>query len=77
MGQNNDPTERGDLQGNQGSPKGTPKSAYLTPEDRPGTNLFGRDPAVPAQTSDRAGGDAARDKTPSAIPLPGKDDAAT
>jgi len=29
MGQNNDPTEHGDLQGQQGAMKGTPKSSYL------------------------------------------------
>ena len=40
MGQNNDTTEHGDLQGNQGAPKGTPKSEYLKMPDREGNNPF-------------------------------------
>ncbi|MBS0277608.1 MAG: hypothetical protein JSR81_08295 [Proteobacteria bacterium] len=65
MGQNNDPTERGDLQGNQGAPKGTPKSAYMKLPDNEGNNVFGQkqtDPAAPP----RADGEDA----PNAIPLP-------
>ena len=69
MGQNNDPTERGDLQGNQGAPKGTPKSAYMKMPDNEGNNVFGQrqdDPAQVAQRRPNADGEDA----PNAVPLP-------
>jgi hypothetical protein len=71
MGQNNDPTERGDLQGNQGAPKGTPKSAYLNMPDNEGSNIFGRRQTEAAEIAQRranAGGEDA----PNAVPLPKK-----
>lgn len=68
MGQNNDTTERGELQGNQGAPKGTPKSAYMKLPDHEGSNVFGQhqtDPAELAQRRPNAEGEDA----PNAVPL--------
>lgn len=65
MGQNNDPTERGELQANQGAPKGRAPSEYLGTGDREGSNPF-REGTPPARRpADRTGEDA-----PNGIPLP-------
>jgi hypothetical protein len=69
MGQNNDTTERGDLQGQQGAPKGKPKSGYMTLPDREGNNPFRGEPSAEEETlrpTNALGEDA-----PNAIPLPG------
>ena len=70
MGQNNDPTEHGDLQGQQGAAKGKPRSAYMTSPDREGINPFrGGDAARPHRPASKTGEDAQND-----IPLPAEKD---
>lgn len=68
MGQNNDNTEHGDLQGQQGVIKSHPKSAYLGAPDREGNNVFRERSAAPQAARPNADGEDA----PNAIPLPGE-----
>jgi hypothetical protein len=68
MGQNNDTTERGDLQGQQGAPKGKPKSGYMTMPDREGNNPFRGTANANAESLRPA--NAAGEDAPNAIPLP-------
>jgi len=68
MGQNNDTTEHGDLQGNQGAPKGKPKSDYIKMPDNEGSNPFRGKPTANSELlrpSNASGEDA-----PNGIPLP-------
>jgi hypothetical protein len=68
MGQNNDTTERGELQGQQGAPKGKPRSGYMTMPDREGSNPFRGEANTDAEAlrpTNTSGEDA-----PNAIPLP-------
>ncbi|MBS0273747.1 MAG: hypothetical protein JSR55_04945 [Proteobacteria bacterium] len=69
MGQNNDNTEHGDLQGHQGAPKGKPKSAYIRMPDREGSNPFRGGP-TPDSASLRPA-NAAGEDAPNVIPLAG------
>lgn len=71
MGQNNDTTEHGDLQGNQGAPKGTPKSEYLKMPDREGNNPFRGETSAEEEKSRPA--NATGENAPNVIPLPGKE----
>ncbi|HEY7978479.1 MAG TPA: hypothetical protein VID67_09815 [Rhizomicrobium sp.] len=72
MGQNNDTTEHGDLQGRQGAPKGKPRSGYMTMPDREGSNPF-RGKPTPDSASLRPA-NAAGEEAPNGIPLAdGKD----
>jgi hypothetical protein len=68
MGQNNDTTEHGDLQGNQGAPKGKPKSAYLNMPDREGSNPFRGQPSAESEALRPA--NASGEDAPNAVPLP-------
>lgn len=67
MGQNNDTTERGDLQGQQGAPKGKPKSAYLSLPDNEGSDPFRGKPTPNAEFLRPA--NAAGEDAPNGIPL--------
>ncbi|HEY8949993.1 MAG TPA: hypothetical protein VIM56_14000 [Rhizomicrobium sp.] len=68
MGQNNDTTERGDLQGNQGAPKGKPKSGYAKMPDREGNNPFRS--ASSAEEEKLRPANASGEDAPNVIPLP-------
>jgi len=68
MGQNNDTTEHGDLQGHQGAPKGKPRSAYMRTPDNEGSDPFRGKPTHNSEAlrpTNAAGEDA-----PNVIPLP-------
>jgi hypothetical protein len=68
MGQNNDTTEHGDLQGQQGAPKGKPRSGYMTMPDREGNNPFRGEANTDAEALRPAG--TSGEDAPNSIPLP-------